>query len=69
MNAELETCDLILQQKEGVMEGVRICVKCGSPETTILKDAIYCRGCRNFQFFIKKTKCRYYYTGTTLDLD
>jgi len=68
MNAELETYDLI-PQKEAVMEGVRICVKCGSPKTTILKDAIYCRFCRNFQLFTKKTKCRTYITGTTLDLD
>ena len=69
MNAELEICYHTTSQKEGVIEGVRICVKCGSPETTILKDAIYCRGCRNFKLFTKKTKCRTYITGTTLDLD
>ena len=68
MNAELETLELS-PPKKGVTEGVRICVKCGSPETTVLKDAIYCRICRNFQFFRMITKCRYYDTGTTLDLD
>ncbi len=68
MNAEPETFELP-PPKKGVIEGVRICVKCGSPETTILKDAIYCRTCRDFQFFKKITKCRFYKTGTTLDLD
>jgi hypothetical protein len=68
MNAELEICCIRTPQKEGVMEGVRICVKCGSPETTILKSAIYCRTYRNLQLFTKKTKCRIYNTGTTLDL-
>ena len=65
MNAELDMCYLRTPQKEGV----KIYVKCGSPETTILKDAIYCRACRNFQLFTKKTKCRIYNTGTTLNLD
>jgi len=35
MNAKLETFDLITPQKVGVIEGVRICVKCGSYETTM----------------------------------
>jgi hypothetical protein len=69
VNAELGMCYLGTPQKEGVIEGVKIYVKCGSPETTILKDAIYCRACRNFQLFTKKTKCRIYNTGTTLNLD
>ena len=69
MNAELETGYLIPSEREGTAEGIQICVKCGSPETTILKDAIYCRICRNFQFFRKITECRIYNTGTTLDLD
>ncbi len=68
MNAEPEIFELPTPKK-GVTEGVRICVKCGGPETTVLKDAIYCRTCRNFQFFRKITKRRYYDTGTTLDLD
>ncbi len=68
MNALLETYKLPTLKK-GVSEGVRICVKCGNPETTILKDVIYCRTCRDFQFFRKNTKRRHYNTGTTLDLD
>lgn len=69
VNAELDICYLRTPLKEGVIEGVKICLKCGSPQTTILKSAIYCRACRNFKLFKEKTKCRTYITGTTLDLD
>ena len=38
------------------VDGIFICVKCGSIHTTILKKAIYCRECRNLQLFTKKTQ-------------
>jgi DNA-directed RNA polymerase subunit RPC12/RpoP len=41
--------------KKSTVEGVFICVNCGSIHTTILKKAIYCRECRNLQLFTKRT--------------
>jgi DNA-directed RNA polymerase subunit RPC12/RpoP len=42
-----ETC-------EKTVEGIRVCIECGSPNTTILTKAIYCRDCRSFKLFRKR---------------
>ena len=39
-----ETCEI-------PVEGIRVCIECGSPNTTILTKAIYCRDCRNLKMF------------------
>jgi len=36
---------------EKAVEGIRVCIECGSPKTTILTKAIYCRDCRSFKLF------------------
>ena len=42
-----ETCEI-------PVEGIRVCIECGSPDTTILTKAIYCRDCRTFKPFRKR---------------
>jgi len=39
---------------EKTVEGIRVCIECGSPKTTILTKAIYCRDCRSFKLFRKR---------------
>jgi len=39
---------------EKTIEGIKICIECGSPDTTILTKAIYCRDCRSFKLFRKR---------------
>ena len=39
---------------EKTVEGIRVCIECGSPKTTILTKAIYCRDCRNLKLFRKR---------------
>jgi len=41
--------------KNLVVDGVFICINCGSIHTTILKKAVYCRDCRSFRLITKKT--------------
>ena len=55
--------------KNYTVDGIFICVNCGSIHTTILKKAIYCRECRNLQLFIKKTPEGPAYTGDFDDDD
>jgi len=55
--------------ENSTVEGVFICVKCGSIHTTILKKAIYCRDCRSLQLFTKKTQEGLVYTGQLDDDD
>ena len=55
--------------ENSAVEGIFICVNCGSIHTTILKKAIYCRECRNLQLFIKKTPEGPAYTGDFDDDD
>ncbi len=50
---------LFLEEKhektyEKAIEGIRVCIECGSPNTTILIKAIYCRDCRSFKLFRKR---------------
>ncbi len=55
--------------KNSLVEGIFICVNCGSIHTTILKKAIYCRECRNLQLFTKKNQKGPAYTGDFDDDD
>ena len=55
--------------ENSTVEGVFICVKCGSIHTTILRKAIYCRDCRSLQLFTKKTQEGPVYTGQLDDDD
>jgi len=50
---------LLLEEKpeethEKTVEGILVCIECGSPNTTILTKAIYCRDCRSFKIFRKR---------------
>jgi DNA-directed RNA polymerase subunit RPC12/RpoP len=50
---------LLLEEKpeetyEKAVEGIMVCIECGSPNTTILTKAIYCRDCRSFKIFRKR---------------
>jgi len=40
------------------VEGIMVCIECGSPNTTILNKAIYCRDCRNFKVFRKRKSAK-----------
>ena len=41
------------------VEGIRLCIECGSPNTTILTKAIYCRDCRSLKLFRKRKPSEY----------
>ncbi len=50
---------LLLEEKheetyEKVVEGIMVCIECGSPNTTNLTKVIYCRDCRSFKLFRKR---------------
>ncbi len=50
---------LLLEEKheethEKAVEGIRVCIECGSPKTTILTKASYCRDCQSFKLFRKR---------------
>ncbi len=49
--------------ENSVVEGVFICINCGSVHSTILKKAVYCRDCRSFRLITKKTQEGPAYTG------
>jgi len=38
------------------VEGIMVCIECGSPNSTILTQGIYCRDCRSFKLFRKSAK-------------
>jgi len=42
------------ESNENPVEGIRVCIECGTPNTTILTKAIYCRECRIFKPFRKR---------------
>jgi len=53
---ELMMAQLLFEEKhvennEKTVDGVMVCIECGSPKTTILTKAIYCRDCRIFKLF------------------
>ena len=39
------------EANETPVEGIMVCIECGSPNTTILTNSIYCRDCRNLKLF------------------
>ena len=41
--------------ENSVVEGVFICINCGSIHSTVLKKVVYCRDCRSFRLITKKT--------------
>ncbi len=49
--------------ENSIVEGVFICINCGSTHSTILKKAVYCRDCRSFRLFTKKAHEGPVYTG------
>jgi len=49
--------------ENSVVEGVFICINCGSIHSTVLKKAVYCRDCRSFRLFTKKAHEGPVYTG------
>ncbi|MCH9042022.1 MAG: hypothetical protein QQN53_06050 [Nitrosopumilus sp.] len=54
MMAQLQLKEKHEETHEKIVEGVIICIECGSPNTTILTKAIYCRDCRSFKLFKKR---------------
>jgi len=54
MMAQLQLQEKPEETHEKAVEGVMICIECGSPKTTILTKAIYCRDCRSFKLFRKR---------------
>ena len=43
---------------EETVEGIRVCIECGSPDTTILTKGIYCRDCRSFKLFRRRKSAK-----------
>jgi len=41
--------------ENSIVDGVIICINCGSIHSTILKKAVYCRDCRSFRLITKKS--------------
>ncbi len=52
--AQLQLKEKPEETHEKIVEGIMICIKCGSPNTTILTEAIYCMDCRSFYLFRKR---------------
>jgi len=65
MNASLvlKTKSDLGNNENSVVDGVFICINCGSIQSTILKKAVYCRDCRSFSLIKKKTHEGPVYTG------
>ncbi len=54
MMAPLQLKEKHEETHEETVEGIMVCIECGSPNTTILTKAIYCRDCRSFKLFRKR---------------
>ncbi len=54
MMASLQLKEIHEETHEKAVEGIRVCIECGSPKTTILTKAIYCRDCQSFKIFRKR---------------
>ncbi len=65
MNASLvgKTKSDLENNENLVVEGVFICINCGSIHSTVLKKAVYCRDCRSFNLITKKAHEGPVYTG------
>jgi len=58
MMAQLQLKEKPEESNEKAVEGVMVCIECGSPNTTILTKAIYCRDCRIFKLFRKRKSAK-----------
>ena len=54
MMAPLQLKEKHEESNETPVEGIMVCIECGSPNTTILTNSIYCRDCRSFKPFRKR---------------
>ena len=54
MMTQLQLKEKPEESNEKAVEGVMVCIECGSPNTTILTKAIYCRDCRSIKLFKKR---------------
>ena len=54
MMAPLQLKEKHEETSEKAVEGIMVCIECGSPNTTILTRVIYCRDCRSFKSFRKR---------------
>ena len=54
MMASLQFKEKHEKTNENPVEGIMVCIECGSPNTTILTKTIYCRDCRSFKIFRKR---------------
>ena len=54
MIAPLQLKEKHEKSNENPVEGIMVCIECGSPNTTILTKIIYCRDCRSFKIFRKR---------------
>ncbi len=64
MMASLQLKEIHEETHEKAVEGIMVCIECGSPNTTILTKAIYCRDCRSFKLFRKRK-----YAKTVLEFE
>jgi len=58
MMAPLQLKEKPEESNENPVEGIIICIECGSPNSTILTKAIYCRNCRSFKLFRKRKSAK-----------
>jgi len=58
MMAQLQLKEKPEETHEKIVEGVIVCIECGSPNTTILTKAIYCRDCQIFKLFRKRKSAK-----------
>jgi len=54
MMAPLQLKEKHEETSEKAVEGIMVCIECGSPNTTILTKVIYCRDCRSLKIFRKR---------------
>ena len=54
MMAPLQLKEKHEETSEKAVDGIMVCIECGSPNTTILTKVIYCRDCRSFKIFRKR---------------
>ncbi len=54
MMAQLQLKEKHEETCEKAVEGIMVCIECGSPNTTNLTKVIYCRDCRSFKLFRKR---------------
>lgn len=54
MMAQLQLKEKHEESNENPVDGIMVCIECGSPNTIILTKAIYCRDCRSFKLFRKR---------------